>query len=346
MKTKIISAAFADEKILLPAANILKRGGLVAFPTETVYGLGANGLDSAAAASIYRAKGRPSDNPLILHIADVEMLDSIADDVSSAARNMMRAFWPGPITFILKRKPAVPDAATGGLDTVGVRMPDHEIARALIRLAETPLAAPSANTSGRPSPTSAAAVLADLDGKIDAVIDGGPCRCGIESTIVDCTEGLPTILRPGAITDRMLADVAGEIKVDAALKHENAAPKAPGMKYAHYAPSAEMILLVGAAERMADAMVMEIRRARAAGRRVGAIVSAETAERLPRDVDAAVYGGRGDLARIAANIYGCLRHFDGGYVDLIFCEGAPETGVGLAVMNRLRKASGYRIIEL
>lgn len=346
MKTKIITAAFADEKILLPAANMLKRGGLVAFPTETVYGLGANGLDPAAAAGIYRAKGRPSDNPLILHIADFKMLDFIADEVNSAARTMMRAFWPGPVTFILQRKPVVPDAATGGLDTVGVRMPDHEIARALIRLAETPLAAPSANTSGRPSPTTADAVLADLDGKIDAVIDGGPCRCGIESTIVDCTGSLPTILRPGAVTARMLADVAGEIEVGAALKEGSAAPKAPGMKYAHYAPRAEMILLVGAAERMADAMVKEIRRARAAGRIVGAIVSAETAATLPRDVDSAVYGRRGDLSRIAANVYGCLRHFDRGNVDLIFCEGAPETGVGIAVMNRLRKASGYRIIEL
>lgn len=346
MKTNVIRMDELDEASLRMAADILKRGGLVAFPTETVYGLGANGLDAEAAAGIYLAKGRPSDNPLILHIADLNMMGCLAKRVNAAAQNIMRAFCPGPITVVLERKAVVPDRITGGLETVGVRMPDHPIARALIRLAGVPIAAPSANASGRPSPTTADMVLADLDGKIDAVIDGGPCRFGLESTIVDCTGSVPTVLRPGAITLEMLAEVVGEVKLDAALADRQIAPKAPGMKYTHYAPSAPMVLLKGGAEEIAGGMRLEIERAQAAGKRVGAIVSCETARRLPEGVVTVEYGAQNDLARIAANLYDALRTFDHHQVDVIFAEGTGDAGLGLAVMNRLYKASGYHVITV
>lgn len=346
METSIIQMKKADNEALLPAAELLRNGALVAFPTETVYGLGANGLDAVAASGIYAAKGRPSDNPLILHIADLAMLDRLVEPVGEMAERVMKAFWPGPITLILRRKPIVPDLITGGLDTVGIRMPDHEIARALIRLADIPIAAPSANTSGRPSPTSAAAVLADLDGKIDALIDGGDCRFGLESTIVDCTGEVPTVLRPGAITLEMLAQVVGEVKLDPALAGMDSVPKAPGMKYTHYAPKAPMIMLEGEAEKIEAALLDEIAKAQAAGKRVGAIVSEETAAKLPDGVEVSIYGKRGELDRIAANLYRSLRAFDRRAVDVIYAEGTAEQGLGLAVMNRMHKASGYRIISL
>lgn len=348
MKTTLITIGEIDKaaEALCPAAKILRAGGLVAFPTETVYGLGANGLDGAAAMKIYSAKGRPSDNPLILHIADEAMLAQLTQAVSEAARQLMRAFWPGPMTLILRRQSVVPDQVTGGLDTVGIRMPDHPVARALIQMAGVPLAAPSANTSGRPSPTTAAAVLADLDGKIDAVVDGGACNYGVESTIIDCTEAVPIVLRPGAVTMEMLRDTIGVVLLDPALAGETGVPKAPGMKYTHYAPKAPLILLEGNAQRMADALLAEIGKAEAAGKCPGVIVSEETATLLPRHVETAVYGRRGDAAQIAANLYEALRGFDHSRVDVIFAEGTTERGIGLAVMNRLHKACGYRIIRV
>lgn len=347
METKVIAITEkSDALALLPAAEILQKGGLVAFPTETVYGLGANGLDAEAAKAIYQAKGRPSDNPLILHVADFAAIDKLACNISDTARKLIAAFCPGPITVILNRNRIVPDAVTGGLDTVGIRMPSHEVARELIRLAGVPLAAPSANTSGRPSPTTAQAVLTDLQGKIGAVVDGGSCAFGLESTIVDCTSEVPTVLRPGAITLEMLAEVVGEVKLDPALAGADSKPKAPGMKYTHYAPKAPMIMLEGTKEKMVAGLLTEIAKAKAEGKKIGAVVSSETAKNLPADVVIAVYGSREKVDEIAMNLYESLRKFDQTEVDVIFAEGTAEVGLGLAVMNRMHKASGYRIINL
>lgn len=346
MKTKYMKVKNSTDPDLAVAAAILRTGGLVAFPTETVYGLGANGLDAKAAAGIYLAKGRPSDNPLILHIADLKMLDNIVQNISDSAKKLLAAFCPGPLTLILERKAAVPDQITGGLSTVGVRMPHNEIARALIRLAGVPIAAPSANLSGRPSPTTAEAVLADLDGRIDAVIDGGSCLLGLESTIVDCTSKVPTVLRPGAVTLEMLAAVIGEVAIDPALIGEHGKPKAPGMKYTHYAPNAPMIMLEGTAEKMAEGLRKEIVKAIAAGKKVGVIVSAEIAVQLPENVEKVIYGSRTNISEIATRLYTALRAFDHSNVDVIFAEGTAKAGLGLAVMNRLQKASGHRIIRL
>lgn len=247
------------------AGEILKSGGLVAFPTETVYGLGANALDEAAAAQIYAAKGRPSDNPLIVHIADIEALEGIVEKVPEDARRLAEAFWPGPLTMVFRKNPRVPYGTTGGLDTVAVRMPAHEIARELIRQGGGYIAAPSANTSGRPSPTTAAHVAEDLRGRIDMIIDGGSVEIGLESTIVDLSGGTPVILRPGYINQDMLDRVIGPVEMDRGLIAENSGirPKAPGMKYRHYAPKAQLVIIEGKSAAVVDKIneLIEIGRA-------------------------------------------------------------------------------------
>jgi len=333
-------------EVLKQAADLLRQGELVAFPTETVYGLGADGLNAQAVKKIYWAKGRPSDNPLILHIADTPAIEQLVRHVPANAAALMAKFWPGPLTIVLPRRRIVPDVVTGGLDTVAVRLPDSAVARELIRLAGVPVAAPSANTSGRPSPTTAEAVKADLDGRIAAIVDAGPCQVGVESTIVDCSTPVPTLLRPGGITLEMLQAVLGDVACDPALKGPTTVrPKAPGMKYRHYAPAAPLIL-VEAEPAVAEAIIKrEVTAALARGERVGAIVSAETAAELPASVVTAVYGERGDYAAMAKRLYQCLRRFDLVPVDIIFAEGVAETGLGLAVMNRLRKAAGYHILR-
>ncbi|GBG58169.1 threonylcarbamoyl-AMP synthase [Sporomusaceae bacterium FL31] len=335
-----------DASVLDHAAVILRRGGLVAFPTETVYGLGANGLDEQAVAGIYRAKGRPSDNPLILHIAGQDELAKLVQAVPTNARALMERFWPGPLTIIFKRSPIIPNAVTGGLDTVAIRMPDSLVARELIRLAGVPVAAPSANTSGRPSPTTAQAVLADLDDRIELIIDAGSSNIGLESTVIDCTTTVPTLLRPGGITLEMLIDVLGDIEIDPTLGGEQAIPKSPGMKYTHYAPNAPMIVLEGEVAPLIARLAAEIQHSLSAGKTVGAVVSGETAEQLQSEVIVASYGKRTSPADIAANLYEALRYFDAHPVDVIYAEGISENGLGLAVMNRLRKASGYHILKV
>lgn len=333
-----------DDAVLARPAAILAAGGLVAFPTETVYGLGANGLDAAATAAIFRAKGRPADNPLILHIASLPELAALVTEVTPAAAALTRRYWPGPLTVVLPRRPQVPDIVTGGLDTVAVRMPDHPVARALIRLARVPVAAPSANISGRPSPTDAAGVLTDMRGRIDAVVDGGPCRIGVESTVVDCTTPVPTILRPGGITPEMLHATLGEVAVDPAVVKGNAKrPRAPGMKYRHYAPAAPLVLVEG--DGGEETLLRLVRQALAEGRRVGAVVSEETARRLPAAVEVQAYGPRGQAAPAAAHLYRCLLHFDRHPVDIIYGEGLDDKGLGFAVMNRMRKAAGFQIVR-
>lgn len=335
-----------DQQILQQAGEMLKNGKLVAFPTETVYGLGANGLDAQAVANIYQAKGRPSDNPLILHIAHQQELEQLVTEIPANAQALINKYWPGPLTVVLKRTAVVPDIVSGGLDTVAVRLPDSKVARELIVAAGVPIAAPSANTSGRPSPTSAQAVFADLDGRIDAVIDAGDCAIGVESTVVDCTTLVPTLLRPGGITLEMLIETLGAVEIDPALGgSEEYIPRAPGMKYTHYAPLAPMKLFEGDYPQIADLIVQEAHKALVAGKKVGAIVSAETAKRLPLEVATVVYGSRTQVGEFAANLYTALRSYDENPVDIILAEGIAEDGLGLAVMNRLRKASSYQIIK-
>ena len=343
MECELIKINSIKDEALKKAAQCIKNGGLVAFPTETVYGLGGDGLNSEAAAKIYAAKGRPSDNPLILHINDQKMLHRIVKDVNAAAKKIMTAFCPGPVTLILPKADIVPRSVTGGLDTVAVRMPDNDIARELIRLSGTPIAAPSANISGRPSPTTAQAVYHDLHDRIDMILDGGACRFGVESTIVDCTEDMPVILRPGAVTKEMLEELFPVVKMDKAIVGENVVPKAPGMKYKHYAPKAEMILFEGNPNKMADAIARKLYEYEKCGKKAGLLVSREVAEKLQHE-NTAVYGVQGDLMTIASEIYECLRFFDDKDVDVILAEGTVDKGIGLAIMNRLHKASGFNSV--
>ncbi len=329
-------------------AELLKAGELVAFPTETVYGLGGNGLDERACRKIYEAKGRPSDNPLILHVADFAGIKNIVSRVTATAEKIFAAFMPGPITVILPRAACVPDAVTGGLDTVAVRMPDHPVARDLILATDLPIAAPSANISGRPSPTNGETVCHDLSGRIGAVLDGGSTDWGIESTIVDCTEAdgedTVTILRPGAITEEMLREIIGTVKL-AAVKNKpepeaglKRAPMAPGMKYTHYAPKAPLTLVTDG-----EALRTEYRRRVAAGEQVGVLLFAEDYPDFESDYKCSI-GSRESLREIAAGLYDSLRFFDELPVDSLLCPVVPDEGLGVAIMNRLRKAAGGRII--
>ncbi len=322
----------ANEEDLLAAAAIIKKGGLVAFPTETVYGLGANGLSGEAVAGIFAAKGRPSDNPLILHIADQSMLDQLVERVPPAAEKLMRAFWPGPLTLVLEKSSAVPDAVTAGLPTVAVRMPDHAVARRLIELSGLPLAAPSANLSGRPSPTAARAVKEDLDGRIHGIIDGGSTDVGLESTVVDCTQELPAILRPGGITYEQLAAVLGKLAQPG--PEEKGAPKAPGMKYRHYAPRAPLYLL----EAMPDEaeLAVGLKRLLAQGKKAGMIVQSNLRGNLPAGVLPFTWDKEEELARF---LYSWLRECDRQGAEVIFVQKIKSSGLGEAIMNRLVKAA-------
>lgn len=337
-----------DMEKIREAGKILARGGLVAFPTETVYGLGGDAMDAAASAKIYGAKGRPSDNPLIVHIAGLEALEDIAVDVPEAAYKLAQRFWPGPLTMILNKSGRVPMETTGGLSTVAVRMPSHPIALALIKASGTYIAAPSANTSGRPSPTLAAHVIEDMNGKIDAIVDGGKVGIGIESTIVDLTSKTPMILRPGYITREMLAGVLGEVTVDKAILSENAdknfKPKAPGMKYKHYAPKGDLTIVEGAPENVIAVINALTAQAAKDGRTSAVIATDETAGSYtcPRVFS---IGSRLNEETIAANLYDILRKMDELGMDVIYSESYNDGGLGQAIMNRLLKAAGHQIID-
>lgn len=336
-----------NSDIIRKAGDILQKGGLVAFPTETVYGLGADALNENAAKKIYAAKGRPSDNPLIVHITHMEALEKIAVDIPETARIVAEKYWPGPLTMIFNKSGIVPYGTTGGLDTVAVRMPSHEVARAVIKAGGGYIAAPSANTSGRPSPTKAEHVKEDLQGKIDMIVDGGPVEIGVESTILDMSVTPPMILRPGAVTKEMLEELLGEVAVDTALLDEDSkkAPKAPGMKYRHYAPKAKLCVIEGdeaavikEINRIADENVRE-------GKRVGIIGTQETVGHYLNGVVKCI-GTKRDEATIANHLYAVLREFDEEDVDCILSEAFSGNGIGDAVMNRLLKAAGYHIIQV
>lgn len=343
METYLVNPAAPDEAVIAKAAGTLIQGGLVAFPTETVYGLGADGFNSAACRRIYAAKGRPSDNPLILHIADISMLQALVRRVPEAAVRLMDAFWPGPLTLIFPKSEGVPLTVTGGLDSVAVRFPAHPVAQALILAAGRPVAAPSANSSGKPSPTIAAHVAEDLSDKIEMLLDGGPCTVGVESTIVDVTGEVPTLLRPGGITVEMLEAVVGRVDIDPAILDKPAPdliPKAPGMKYKHYAPKAPVILVKGEPEAVIAAI-----NAHAAGKRAGVLAAEESLDRY-RAAEVLSLGSRADLRQAAQRLFAALREMDDRGVEVIYCEVFPETGTGLAVMNRLKKAAGYTYMEV
>jgi L-threonylcarbamoyladenylate synthase len=327
------------------AANILQKGGLVAFPTETVYGLGADGLDETASAKIYAAKGRPSDNPLIIHIADTDTLRLLTKKIPEAAEKLAEKFWPGPLTMIFEKSDCVPKGTTGGLDTVAVRMPSHPVALELIRSSGLCIAAPSANTSGRPSPTKAEHVYEDLNGRIDMILDGGEVQIGIESTIVDVTSEIPVILRPGFITKEMLEAEIGEVICDPAILAEkpdkNLVPKAPGMKYRHYAPKGDLRIIEGNLENVTAYIRKHVKEKTAAGCKVGIIATEETRGQYPEGIVKTI-GSRKEEASILHGLYGVLREFDDIGAEYIYSESFSDGEHGQAVMNRLLKAAGYQ----
>lgn len=335
-----------DIKKINTAGEILERGGLVAFPTETVYGLGANALNEEAAKKTYAAKGRPSDNPLIIHIADIQALDEIVEWIPEKTDLIVEKFWPGPLTLIFEKSSVVPLGTTGGLGTVAVRMPENDIALSLIRAGGGYISAPSANTSGRPSPTSAEHVAEDLDGKIDMILDGGTVDIGVESTILDMTVEPPMILRPGAITKEMLEEVIGEVAVDRTLLTDSSeeAPKAPGMKYRHYAPKAQLTIVEGEPKNVVKAIRQLAYEKVRLGSQVGIIAANETAEAYTKGIVKNI-GTRANEGTIARNLYRVLREFDEENVDFIFSEAFAEGGIGDAVMNRLKKAAGHHTVQ-
>ncbi len=374
MKTRFVTI---DEKEpqadrIEAAAQIIRDGGLVAFPTETVYGLGGNALDPEASRRIYAAKGRPSDNPLIAHIADFAQLGPLVAEVPEAARILMKTYWPGPMTLIFQKSDLVPKSTTGGLDTVAVRMPSHPVARALIRAAGVPIAAPSANLSGRPSPTRASHVLEDMDGRIDMILDGGEVGIGLESTIIDVTGPEPALLRPGYISEEMIRELFAGMTVDAASigpVSPDMHPKAPGMKYRHYAPKAQMTIVRGEAAAVQQKICALAGEELRAGKKVGLICTQESRpvyeNRLkgigPGEIgradscgaggeeqalDLVTVGSRRDGASIAHNLYDVLRSFDTAGVDVIYSESFEGGQLGGAIMNRLKKAAGYHILDV
>ena len=343
METKVISVLNDLNTAKAEGASIIRTGGLVAFPTETVYGLGANGLDGAAVDRIFEAKGRPNDNPLILHVAEKEDAFRLWAAEPPHARVLMDTFWPGPLTLIDYRSAIVPNEVTAGLDTVAVRMPDSEAARALIAASGVPIAAPSANLSGKPSPTTATHVLQDMDGRIPLILDGGPCRYGVESTVLSLVD-IPTILRPGAITKEMLAAILGEVALAPSILAPLAAGEkaaSPGMKYKHYAPNAQVLVVVGEARIAANRISDLYDELSAQGKRVSI---AATAEALPyyNNRRLALLGTRRDPTTLCNRLFALLRELDR-EADVILCEGVGTEGTGLAFMNRLLRSAGFRV---
>ena len=349
METKLIQISNIKDssKDMEEAAALIREGELVAFPTETVYGLGGTGLLPDAAHKIYAAKGRPSDNPLILQVCDMKMVESLVKEIPDNARRAMEHFWPGPMTVILQKADQVPDCVTGGLETVAIRMPDHPVALALIRAAGGYIAAPSANTSGRPSPTCAAHVQEDLDGRIEMILDGGPVGIGLESTIVDLSEGVPTILRPGYINQQMLEEVIGKTEIDRAILSDDSGikPKAPGMKYRHYAPKASLTIVEGEQEKVTAKINELLKEGEAAGEKIGVIASTETAADYLGGIVRTI-GSRSDELSISRHLFGILRDFDTLQVDRIYSESFETPQMGQAIMNRLMKAAGHQVMEV
>ncbi|HHV74796.1 MAG TPA: threonylcarbamoyl-AMP synthase [Thermoanaerobacterium sp.] len=336
-----------DMNLIDEAATILLNGGLVAFPTETVYGIGANSLNPDAVAKIFVAKGRPQDNPLILHIAEFQDLFKYAKNVPNDALKLARQFWPGPLTMIFEKSDIVPPINTAGMNTVAIRMPSNKIAHALIKRAGVPVSAPSANLSGKPSPTDASHVISDLYGRVDMIIDGGSCDVGVESTVVDMTGEIPTILRPGGITKEMIMEVVGSVDVDPIVYKKpsmDVKPKSPGMKYKHYSPDAEVYIVKGnigdVIKKIQELTEFQLNN----GKKVGIMATEQTCEKY-RNGEVLVVGSREKPETIAKNLFRCLREFDKKGVDVVYAEGFDYDEIGLAIMNRLEKAAGYKEIN-
>lgn len=349
METKIavIKDADKDINIIREAAEAIREGKLVVFPTETVYGLGANGLNKVAVKNIFEAKGRPQDNPLIIHVAS-KNLEEFAKEVPKVAKEMIDKFWPGPLTIILNKKDFIPDVTSAGLSSIGIRMPSNPIALKLIELSGCPIAAPSANISGRPSPTDIERCVEDLEGKVDYIIGGETSRVGVESTIVDCTVEPAVILRPGGITLEMLKSIDDRIELDKGLMSKptkDLKPKAPGMKYRHYAPKAEVKIVSGNREKTIEKINEMVHNYIDNGKKVGILCSSENSNYY-KDAEIIVAGSIEKLEDVAHNLFEALRKFDDMDVDIIISEAFEEKGVGIAIMNRLRKAAGYNIINV
>lgn len=337
-----------DISLIDAAAEIIRIGGLVAFPTETVYGIGANSLNSEAVKKIFIAKGRPQDNPLILHIANIEEIYKLAREVPKKAELLMKKFWPGPLTLIFKKADLVPLVNTAGMDTVAIRMPSNRIAHLLIERAGVPISAPSANISGKPSPTDAEHVIQDLNNRIDVIIDGGKCDVGVESTVLDITGEMPVILRPGAITVNMLKDLIGDVLIDPIILKKpvgDIKPKSPGMKYKHYSPDAEVYIVKGDLKNVSKKIQKLAEEQLKSGKKVGIIATVQTSTEYKKG-EVIVVGDRNKPETIAKNLFEVLRKFDKLGVDVIFSEGFDYEDIGLAIMNRLEKAAGYKEINV
>lgn len=353
METKYwqVSAQQPEPEIIRQAAMLIRQGGLVAFPTETVYGLGADGLNSEAVKKIFAAKGRPVDNPLILHIAESADVLRLARCVDARTQKLISRFWPGPLTLVLPKEKIIPDEVTAGLDTVAIRMPRHPVALALIKESGVPLAAPSANRSGYPSPTTGQHVYADLGGRIEAVLESGPTGVGLESTVLDLSADVPVILRPGGVTREELVSVLGTVSVDPGLADPQQKPKSPGMKYTHYSPRAEVILVQGATEKVVSKIKELVRQYSAQGKKIGLLLTTETWQGLGAEAETlpVLYqrnlGSESHLEDIARIIYRELRNCDTEGVEVIFTETYRTEGLGSALMNRLLKSAGYHVIN-
>jgi L-threonylcarbamoyladenylate synthase len=336
-----------DDKIIEKAAEIIKRGGTVVFPTETVYGLGANALNPLAVKGVFIAKGRPQDNPLIVHVADMNF-EKYVQDIPAVAKKLMQKYWPGPMTIILNKSKLIPYETSAGLDSVGIRMPSNIVARELILKSGVPIAAPSANTSGKPSPTDIERCIEDLDGKVDFIIGGEKCEVGLESTIIDCTVYPPCVLRPGGITMEMLKEVDENIFIDPAVMkkpQENLRPKAPGMKYRHYAPKAPVKIVEGDLQKTIAKINEIVQNYIDDDKTVGIMATDETLSQYPAGI-AISLGSRKDMKSICKSLFEVLRVFDDKNVDIIISEGFEEYGLGTAVMNRLRKSAGFNVIRV
>ncbi len=343
METRV---CMPTDEAIAEAAGILRAGGQVAFPTETVYGLGANALDPLAVAKIFAAKGRPNDNPLIVHVASASAVDALAE-VDDRAKALMAAFWPGPLTLLLPKKPVIPAATNAGLPSVAVRMPKHPVALALLNACQVPIAAPSANRSGRPSPTTAQHVLDDLSGLVPMILDGGACEVGLESTVLDLTQMTPTIVRPGGITQEMLLEELPEVQVaDSVMRPLRTGEKAvsPGMMYRHYAPKGNLTLVKGAPEAVAALCIRRYREAEAMGHNVRILAFAEHARRYA-GCQTLTIGSLQHPETIAQALFSALRRMDDERVDTILCEAVDTEGIGLAIMNRMCRAAAFRVIE-
>lgn len=346
-KVAIIKDINTDIRFIEEAGKVIRNGGTVAFPTETVYGLGANALDDEAVRKIFIAKGRPQDNPLIIHVSTKE-ISELVNDVPEVAQKIIDKFWPGPLTVILEKKDIIPNVTSANLNTIGIRMPNSEIALKLIELAERPIAAPSANISGRPSPTEVERCVEDLNGRVDYIIGGESSDIGVESTIVDCTVNPPLVLRPGGITLEMLKEINPEIELDKALKskpNDDFKPKAPGMKYKHYAPNAHLKIIKGKNEKTIEIINEIVENYIEKGNDVAILTTNENLNKFNNGKVISL-GSENDLKEIAKNLFEALRKCDDLRVQYILCQGFEENGVGLAIMNRLNKAAGYDILEV